>query len=311
MTIPAATTESGAPSAVPVGRGSAAGRRLAQAILRNRKATVGLLILAAISFVAAFPGLFTSIDPHAAIFDQQAGPSAQHLLGTTQIGEDVYSQLIWGTRLTLIITVVVSLAATVISILIGVTAAYVGGMADRSLSLLTDVFLVLPTLPLLIVLTAYLPSGSLTITAVMIATSWAFAARQLRAQGLSLRTRDFLEAAKVRGERRSYIIIVEILPNMISLLVASFLGLAVFVVGFAAGLQFLGLGNSTELTWGTMLYYSQQNGALESGNAWWMLAPGLAVALLGTGFALLNYAFDEIGNPALRPVRRRRGKPTA
>jgi peptide/nickel transport system permease protein len=315
MTIPM-TPETGIPVAVSPAAatgapGSAAFRRFAQAILRNRKATAGLVILAAMTVVAVFPQLFTNIDPQAAIYDQQAGPSAQHLLGTTQVGEDVFAQLIWGTRLTLLITVIVSLAATVISVLIGVTAAYVGGMADRSLSLLTDVFLVLPTLPLLIVLTAYLPSGSLTITAVMIATSWAFAARQLRAQGLSLRTRDFLEAAKVRGERRSYIIIVEILPNMISLLVASFLGLAVFVVGFAAGLQFLGLGNSTELTWGTMLYYSQQNGALESGNALWMLAPGAAVAILGTGFALLNYAFDEIGNPALRPVRRRRGKPAA
>ena len=313
MTIPM-TSETGVPVAVSPestagAPGSAAFRRFAQAVLRNRKATAGLVILAAMTVVAVFPQLFTNIDPQAAIYDQQAGPSAQHLLGTTQVGEDVFAQLIWGTRLTLLITVIVSLAATVISVLIGVTAAYVGGMADRSLSLLTDVFLVLPTLPLLIVLTAYLPSGSLTITAVMIATSWAFAARQLRAQGLSLRTRDFLEAAKVRGERRSYIIIVEILPNMISLLVASFLGLAVFVVGFAAGLQFLGLGNSTELTWGTMLYYSQQNGALESGNALWMLAPGAAVAILGTGFALLNYAFDEIGNPALRPVRRRRGKP--
>jgi peptide/nickel transport system permease protein len=311
VTIPSIAPDAGAPAAVPAARGSIASRRVAQAIFRNRKATAGLVILAAMSFIAAFPELLTSVDPHAAIFDQQVGPSAQHLLGTTQVGEDVFAQVIWGTRLTLVITVIVSLAATVISILIGVTAAYVGGMADRSLSLLTDVFLVLPTLPLLIVLTAYLPSGSLTITAVMIATSWAFAARQLRAQGLSLRTRDFLEAAKVRGERRSYIIIVEILPNMISLLVASFLGLAVFVVGFAAGLQFLGLGNSTELTWGTMLYYSQQNGALESGNALWMLAPGAAVALLGTGFALLNYAFDEIGNPALRPVRRRRVKPAA
>jgi peptide/nickel transport system permease protein len=311
MTTPAISPGASALIEGPAQRGPSASRRFAQAILRNRKATAGILILAVISFVAAFPGLFTNINPHAAIYDQQVGPSAQHLLGTTQVGEDVFSQLIWGTRLTLLITVVVSLAATVISILIGVTAAYVGGMADRSLSLLTDVFLVLPTLPLLIVLTAYLPSGSLTITAVMIATSWAFAARQLRAQGLSLRTRDFLEAAKVRGERSSYIIIVEILPNMISLLVASFLGLAVFVVGFAAGLQFLGLGNSTELTWGTMLYYSQQNGALEAGNAVWMLAPGAAVAVLGTGFALLNYAFDEIGNPALRPVRRRRVKPSA
>jgi peptide/nickel transport system permease protein len=290
---------------------SATARRLSQAILQNRKATAGLLILAFITFVAAFPQLFTNIDPQAAIYDQQLGISSQHIMGTTQLGQDVFAQLIWGTRLTLIITVVVSLAATAISVLVGVTAAYVGGLPDRGLSLLTDVFLVLPTLPLLIVLTAYLPSGSFTITAVMIVTSWAFAARQLRSQGLSLRTRDFLEAAKVRGERRFYIILVEILPNMISLLMASFLGLAVFVVGFAAGLQFLGLGNSTELTWGTMLYYSQQNGALESGNALWMLAPGAAVALLGTGFALLNYAFDEIGNPALRPVRRHRGKPVA
>ncbi|MGD0862849.1 MAG: ABC transporter permease [Candidatus Limnocylindrales bacterium] len=311
MAVPAITPDASSLNAVPIQGGSAAVHRLVQAILRNRKATLGLLILLVISFVAAFPGLFTHGDPQAAIYGQQLGPSAQHLLGTTQVGQDVFSQLIWGTRLTLVITVVVSVAATIISILIGVTAAYVGGMVDRSLSLLIDVFLVLPTLPLLIVLTAYLPSGAVTITAVMIATSWAFAARQLRAQGLSLRTRDFLEAALVRGERRSYIIVVEILPNMISLLVASFLGLAVFVVGFAAGLQFLGLGNSTELTWGTMLYYSQQNGALESGNALWMLAPGAAVALLGTGFALLNYAFDEIGNPALRPVRRRRVKPTA
>jgi len=103
-----------------------------------------------------------------------------------------------------------------------------------------------------------------------------------------------------------YIILVEIVPTMTSLLAASFLALAVFEVGFAASLQFLGLGNSSELMWGTMLYNAQQAAALESGNAWWALAPGFAVAVMGAGFALLNYAFDEIGNPALRPVRRRK-----
>ena len=107
----------------------------------------------------------------------------------------------------------------------------------------------------------------------------------------------FLPLRRVRGERTSFIILVEIIPTMTSLIVASFLGLSVFVVGFAAGLQFLGLGNSTEITWGTMLYYAQQGGALEAGNAWWALAPGAAVAFLGAGFALVNYAFDEIGNP--------------
>jgi peptide/nickel transport system permease protein len=286
--------------------------RLALAILRNRKATLGLLLLVFVVFVAAFPSLIAPGDPQAAIYDQQVGPSSSHLFGTTQVGQDVFTQLVWGTRLTLIITVSVGALCTLIAVLVGITAAYVGGIVDGSLSLLTDIFLIIPTLPLLIVLSTYLEgSGTVAIIAVLVVTGWAFGARQLRAQGLSLRTRDFLESARVRGERRPYIILVEILPNMISLVVATFLGSAVYTVATAAGLQFLGLGNSNEITWGTMLHYAQNNGAIESGNAFWALAPGAAVALLGTAFALLNYAFDEISNPALRSVRRRHAKPTA
>ena len=200
---------------------------------------------------------------------------------------------------------------------IGVTSAYVGGIADRVLTVVTDVFLILPVLPLLILLAAYLPPGVTSLTIVLCITSWAFQARQLRSQGLSVRNRDFLIAARARGERGIYIILVEIVPTMTSLVAASFLALAVYVVGFAASLQFLGLGNSSELMWGTMLYNAQQAAALESGNALWALAPGAAVAVLGAGFALVNYAFDEIGNPALRPVkkrgaeRKRRGRASA
>jgi peptide/nickel transport system permease protein len=218
----------------------------------------------------------------------------------------VFSQLVHGTRLTLIVTLVVSAIATFISMIIGVTSAYIGGVTDRVLTVVTDVFLILPVLPLLILLSAYLSPSVTSLIIVLTVTSWAFQARQLRSQGLSLRNRDFLVAARVRGERPLYIILVEIVPTMTSLLAASFLALAVFEVGFAASLQFLGLGNSSELMWGTMLYNAQQAAALESGNALWALAPGAAVALMGAGFALLNYAFDEIGNPALRPVRRRR-----
>jgi peptide/nickel transport system permease protein len=311
VAIPAISSEAGLISAAASSQRSRALGRFTQAILRNRKATAGAVILLIVTFVAIFPGLIARDDPQAAIYDQSVGPSAQHLLGTTQLGQDVFAQMIWGTRLTLIVTVVVSAIATLISMIIGVTAAYVGGMTDRTLSLITDVFLILPTLPLLIVLASYLPAGATTLIVVLTLTSWAFQARQLRSQGLSLRTRDFLIAARVRGERRSYIIMFEIVPTMTSLIVASFLGLAVFVVGFAAGLQFLGLGNSSELTWGTMLYYAQQSGALEAGNAWWALAPGAAVAFMGAGFALVNYAFDEIGNPALRPVRKRRARSPA
>lgn len=281
-------------------------KRFLRAVLGNRKAAVGAVILLVICFVAAFPGLIAPDNPHAAIYASDAGPSAKHLLGTTQLGQDVFSQLIWSTRLTLIVTLIVSSIATFVSMIVGVTAAYVGGVTDRVLTVVTDVFLILPVLPLLILLAAYLPPGVTSLIIVLCITSWAFQARQLRSQGLAVRNRDFLVAARVRGERPLYIIMVEIVPTMTSLLAASFLSLAVYVVGFAASLQFLGLGNSSDLMWGTMLYNAQAASALEAGNAWWALAPGAAVAVLGTAFALLNYAFDEIGNPALRPIRRRR-----
>lgn len=281
-------------------------KRFLRAVLGNRKAAVGAVILLVICFVAAFPGLIAPDNPHAAIYASDAGPTAKHLLGTTQLGQDVFSQLIWSTRLTLIVTLIVSSIATFVSMIVGVTAAYVGGVTDRVLTVVTDVFLILPVLPLLILLAAYLPPGVTSLIIVLCITSWAFQARQLRSQGLAVRNRDFLVAARVRGERPLYIILVEIVPTMTSLLAASFLSLAVYVVGFAASLQFLGLGNSSDLMWGTMLYNAQAASALEAGNAWWALAPGAAVAVLGTAFALLNYAFDEIGNPALRPIRRRR-----
>ena len=281
-------------------------RRFVRAVLGNRKAVVGAVILVVMIFVALFPGLIAPYDPQATVGPPNASPSSTYLLGTTQLGQDVLSQLIWSTRLTLWVTLVVSVIATFISMMIGVTAAYIGGFTDRVLTVITDVFLIIPVLPLLILLSAYLAPGTTTLIIALTITSWAFQARQLRSQGLSVRNRDFLVAARARGERPMYIILVEIVPTMTSLLVASFLALAVFEVGFAASLQFLGLGNASQLMWGTMLYNAQQAAALESGNAWWALAPGLAVALLGAGFALVNYAFDEIGNPALRPVRRRR-----
>ncbi len=281
-------------------------RRFLRAVLRNRKAVAGAFILLVMVFIAIFPGVVAPDNPQATSFAQNAGPSGAHLLGTTQLGQDVFSQVIWSTRLTLVVTLVVSAIATFISMIVGVTAAYVGGATDRVLTVFTDIFLILPVLPLLILLATYLPPGVTSLVVVLCITSWAFQARQLRAQGLAVRNREFLVAARARGERSVYIILVEIVPTMTSLLVASFLSLAVYVVGFAATLQFLGLGNSGELMWGTMLYNAQQSSALEAGNALWALIPGVAVAVLGTGFALLNYAFDEIGNPALRPVRRKR-----
>jgi peptide/nickel transport system permease protein len=204
---------------------------------------------------------------------------------------------------------VAGLFATIISVVVGITSAYLGGGTDHVLSLFTDVFLILPALPLMIIIAAYgKGSGASIIIAVIVITGWSYGARQLRAQALSVRHREFLESARVRGESSAYIILFELLPTMTSLIVANFLGAAVYAVLTAAGLQFIGLGNTDELSWGTMLYFAENNEALNSGVPLWALGPGICIALLGAGFALLNYAFDEMGNPALRGVRRKRGR---
>jgi peptide/nickel transport system permease protein len=285
---------------------------IARAVRSNRKALVGGIILAVFVVVAIIPGLLAPFDPHAQIFDQTLPPSRVHLLGTTGNGQDVFSQLVWGTRESLAIAIVAGLMATVLSLLVGVSAAYLGGLSDHLLSLLTDVFLVIPTLPLMIVVAAYARSGGLAVLiAVIVITGWSYGARQLRSQALSLRNRDFLDAARIRGERTAYVITFEILPTMTSLIVANFLGAALYAVLAAAGLQFIGLGNPNDMSWGTMLYWAQNNGALNAGSPLWAIVPGLCIAVLGAAFALLNYAFDEITNPALRPVRRRAVEPSS
>jgi peptide/nickel transport system permease protein len=163
------------------------------------------------------------------------------------------------------------------------------------------VILVLPIFPLIIVIAAYEKNaGLLTLIVVLGVLGWSYGARQVRSQTLSLRRRDFLESARVRGERSSYVILHEILPTMTSLVVAIFLGSAIYAVLTAAGLQFIGLGDPNSQSWGTMLYWAQSNDALLSGQPLWAIAPGVCVALLGGAFALLNYAFDEISSPALR-----------
>ena len=299
-----------ATTAPPPSTGRRRGGGLLRSIRSNPKALAGLFLFVIFCVLAAAPGWFTSVDnPNALEFVPSLQPSGAHWLGTTALGQDIWAQLVYGTRQSLVIAVVAGLFATLLSVLIGVSAAYLGGVADEALSLLTNVFLVLPTFPLIIILATYAGKGTLLVVLiVLVVTGWSYGANQMRAQTLSLRNRDFLESARVRGERRSYIIVVEVLPTMTSLIVANFLGAALYSVLTAAGLQFLGLGDPNSISWGTMLYWSQNQQALQTGLPLWSITPGLCVALLGTSFALLNYAFDEISNPALRPVRKLRVK---
>ncbi len=262
------------------------------------------MLLTLFCLVGAFPQVIAKDDPNAEIYPRLLGVSARHLFGTTALGQDMFAQVVWGARPVLLIAFGVGVGATGIAVLIGVAAAYLGGTWDGALNLLTDVLLVIPLFPLLIIIAKYLHGAGTTVMILVITfTGWSYTARQLRSQALSLQGRDFLQAARVRGERRLYIIVVEIIPTMTSLIVASFLTNALYAVLFSSGLQFIGLGDPYVTSWGTMLYWAQQEEAFQVAPLW-IIAPGLCIVALGAAFALINYAFDEIGNPALRPLRK-------
>lgn len=267
----------------------------------NKKTLVGLCIILFFVLVALFGLIFVHADPNAFSNDILVPPSSAHWLGTTQTGQDVFTQLIVSTRTSLFWGFLTGLVVTALSIIIGLVAGYIGGLIDDILSLLINIFLVVPGFPLAILLAAYVPvKGPITVAMVIALTSWAYQARVLRSQTLSMRHRDFVEAAKTTGEATWRIIFMEILPNEIAIVAAGFVGTVIYVILAAAGLEFLGLGNVTVVDWGTMFYWAQNNDALLLGAWWWFLAPGLCIASLGAGLALINFGIDEIANPRLR-----------
>jgi peptide/nickel transport system permease protein len=262
----------------------------------------GAFLLAAIigPMVEPYDPGFVSLNPALSLNH----PSAQHLLGTTQTGQDVLSQVLTGIRLTTIVALSVGGIATVLSVLVGVSAAFLGGFWDEMLSLVTNVFLVVPALPLLIVLLGYLSSqGQLSTIIVLAFLGWPWGARVIRAQTLTIRNRDFIAASRESGEKTWRIIIFEIIPNEISLIAANFVNTVLYAIGASVALAFAGLTNLASWSLGTVLYWAQSNNALQSGSWWWWIPPGLAVALIGTSLVLLNSGIDEVGNPRLRASR--------
>jgi oligopeptide/dipeptide ABC transporter ATP-binding protein len=255
------------------------------------------------------PGTGPGTDFPANFYPLPLPPSAAHWLGTTVFAQDAWSQLLASTQATLFVGLLAAAIATVLSVLIGVSAGYIGGAADEGLSLVANVFLAIPGLPLLIVIADYVPSAGssiLLVAAIIAVTTWAYTARTLRAQTLSLRNRDFVEAARVSGEGRSRIILVEVLPNLIPIVAASFLFTTLSAIGAYIVIAFLGLAGSPTSSppglwnWGEMLREGFANNAVRGGWWWWWAPPGLFIALLGTGLALLNFGIDEFINPRLR-----------
>jgi peptide/nickel transport system permease protein len=271
------------------------------------KAKVGAIVLGLFVLVAIIGPLVTPYDPS---FQNPSpglsmlSPSGAHLLGTTQSGQDVLSQLLVGIRLTLELAVIVGVVATVLSVLVGVTAAFLGGFWDDLLSLLSNIFLVIPSLPLLILLLGYLPQKGQTATILVLSgLGWPWGARVIRAQTLAIRNRDFVAASRETGEKSWRIITFEIIPNEVSLIAASFVNTVLYAIGASVSLAFIGLANLNSWSLGTMLYWAQSQQALQLGAWWWFLPPGLAVAFIGTALVLLNTGIDELGNPRLRDAR--------
>jgi peptide/nickel transport system permease protein len=275
----------------------------------NRKVAFGLGIITFFVLVAIFGPIILTSDPNAFSIDILSPPSPAHWLGTTQTGQDVFLQVVVGTRISLILGFVTGVIATVISVIVGLAGGYFGGWIDDVLSLFTNVFLVLPGLPLAIVLAAFSPQkGPLTIGFVTVITGWSWGARVLRSQTLSMRNRDFVEAAKASGESPMRIIFFEILPNEIAIVAAELLGTIIYAILAETGLEYLGLGDVTTVSWGTIFYWAGNNDAILLGAWWWIIPPGLCIALLGAGLAFMNFGIDEIANPRLRKESKQKNK---
>ena len=250
-----------------------------RSVLRSKKVVAGLCIVVFFVLLGLIGPFFVG-DPSAGTSADLAPPSLSHLLGTTQTGQDVFAQLVIGTRVSLAVGVISALLATLIAVAIGLSSALLGGLWDELLSLFTNVFLVIPALPLVIVLAGYLHgAGTLAVALVISVTGWPWTARILRAQTLSLRQRDYVQAARAAGESTKRIVTFEIVPNEIPLIAAQFLITVIYAILIQAGLAFLGVGSVTTWSWGTMLYWAQNAAALASGAWWWFVPPGLCPGL--------------------------------
>ncbi|WP_319463675.1 ABC transporter permease [Micromonospora sp. RTP1Z1] len=307
MTIPTSSIEQVIPKQGAMAQPSAAPRRRRWRFVANGKAATGLALVAGYVLLAVIGPWIAPYDPDARSDALLQPPSAQHWFGTTHLGQDVFSQILVGARGVMLVGLTAGVVATVLSILVGVTAGYLGGFSDDGLSALSNVFLVIPALPLIIIVTSTITdAGDLVVALVIGLTSWAWGARVLRAQTLSLRRRDYVEAARATGETTWRIIGFEILPNLTAIIASGFVGTVIFAVMSEITLAFIGISSVSSWNWGTILFWAQSQQALAQGAWWWFVPAGLAIAVLGTALALINFGIDEFVSPRLRSAGRTR-----
>ncbi|MEQ0560611.1 ABC transporter permease [Amycolatopsis sp. NEAU-NG30] len=296
MAVPAADVK--AAQALPL---ETVARRRRFRFLAGGKAGTGLAVIVFFLVIAVIGEWIAPYDPSARSSDLLEGPSARHWFGTTHLGQDIFSQVLVGTRSVMLVGLTAGVVATILAVLVGVTSGYLGGTPGEGLSALSNVFLVIPALPLIIIIGSAVPTGGDYLVAVIIGfTSWAWGARVLRAQTLSLRGREYVEAARATGESTWRIVFFEILPNLTAVIASSFVGTVIFAVMSEITLAFVGVSGLSNWNWGTILFWAQSQQALAQGAWWWFVPAGLAIAILGTALSLLNFGIDEFVSPRLR-----------
>jgi peptide/nickel transport system permease protein len=278
-------------------------------LLSNPKSRVGLTVFTAMVLLGVLAPLFVSASSAVdfSLLDARQAPSWHHLFGTTDQGSDVFAQVAWGARRSLLLGAAAGALATLIGATLGIFAAYVGGVVDDIVTLVTNVFFVIPAIPLLIDVTAFLHTrGMLVMTVIIALTLWAFEARILRGQALTLKNRDFIAASKVAGESTWRIVFGELMPNMVSRIAAGFVLVFYIAILVDAGLEFLGLGAMDKPSWGVALYWATVNSSMLQGEWWSFVFPGLAIGITVLSLTLILAGIDEVSNPRLRATRVKR-----
>ena len=277
-------------------------------LVRNRKSLTGLVMVAFVVVIALIAPLISVAHPNDFnILATRQAPSWNHLFGTTDQGSDIFSQVVLGARRSLLLGAAAGALATVLAATLGITAAYAGGIVDDVVNFFINVFLTIPAIPLLIVVSGYLKSrGMGTMILVLALVLWAFEARILRGQALLLKSRDFVQAAKVAGESTGRVVFSELMPNMISRIAAAFVLVFYIALLTDAGLEFLGLGDQSVTSWGVTLYWAQTNSTVLQGEWWPFFFPGAALAFTVLGLVLILAGIDEVSNPRLRTEKTER-----
>jgi peptide/nickel transport system permease protein len=275
-------------------------RSVRDAIFGSWRGRFGVGVLGLFAFIAVFGSVLAPYDPTASSLDVLQHPTWSHIMGTTENGADVFSQILVGARVSIVVGFAAGLISAVIGSIVGLAGGYFGGWTDRILDSFENWFLVIPTLPLMIVLARLLEPSLVVLIAVIGLTSWAGTGRVVRAQVFTLRERAFVERARALGASDTYIIRKHILPNTAPLIFASTVLIVAVAILSEAALSFLGLGDPTRVSWGTMLENAFESGAPSQGAWWYVVPPGLCITFLVLAVAMLGYLLEEFVNPRLR-----------